>query len=416
MDGHMGGDEGCSLGVLLSMASLGSSSSATKCCCSDEGGAGLSPRRWFCGVGRKDYRCGALMIVLSFMLFLCFEQTTSSPGLREERGNEENWDKKGKARGNMGKIGTKEKWVTFFRGRIKKGEREEEKEIEERLDPTMGSSEKEETQRPMTRGKRMNCRGLRKRGCGRLRKKKKYEIVTMTELLVRLLKDGEGENEDDVTFESSERNFIQKMASSRNFKKNDAAWMQSGAPECSLQQLMRETGKRRVFVLCVFEEDVEYERNDCFDDMIDVKKIENKGKLVSPGDDEDSREVFGLIKKLNTVPEARKKAKTTSFFDTMLTGGNSNSSSKSSFLSRASSHSLPPSSKQKGSSGVRSFIFGRDDSNSRSSISISEDTSDTIQSSMQSSVRKEDHKVELSQSVFAAFKIPKKPVRIPGRV
>jgi hypothetical protein len=38
---------------------------------------------------------------------------------------------------------------------------------------------------------------------------------------------------------------------------------------------------------------------------------ENKGKLVSPGDDEDSREVFGLIKKLNTVPEARKKAKMT---------------------------------------------------------------------------------------------------------
>ncbi|GKD95237.1 hypothetical protein Tco_1375074, partial [Tanacetum coccineum] len=109
-----------------------------------------------------------------------------------------------------------------------------------------------------------------------------------------------------------------------------------------------------------------------------LNKAENKGKLVSPGDDEDSREVFGLIKKLNTVPEARKKAKTTSFFDTMLTGGNSNSSSKSSFLSRASSHSLPPSSKQKGSSGVRSFIFGRDDSNSRSSISISEDTSDTI--------------------------------------
>ncbi|GJT23550.1 hypothetical protein Tco_0893487 [Tanacetum coccineum] len=190
----------------------------------------------------------------------------------------------------------------------------------------------------------------------------------------------------------------------------------------------------------------------------ETEKILVKERVLNKAD---SREVFGLIKKLNTVPEARKKAKTTSFFDTMLTGGNSNSSSKSSFLSRASSHSLPPSSKQKGSSGVRSFIFGRDDSNSRSSISILEDTSDTItsrevqtkkvankysssqsqaksltqasklvtesssttslfeilkQSSMQSSVRKEDHKVELSQSVFAAFKIPKKPVRIPGRV
>jgi hypothetical protein len=37
-------------------------------------------------------------------------------------------------------------------------------------------------------------------------------------------------------------------------------------------------------------------------------------------------------------------------------------------------------------------------------------------SSMQSNVRKEDHKVELSQSIFAAFKIPKKPVKISGRV
>ena len=38
------------------------------------------------------------------------------------------------------------------------------------------------------------------------------------------------------------------------------------------------------------------------------------------------------------------------------------------------------------------------------------------QSNMQSNVRKEDHKVELSQSIFAAFKIPKKPIKISGRV
>ncbi|KAL4559449.1 hypothetical protein LXL04_031587 [Taraxacum kok-saghyz] len=184
-----------------------------------------------------------------------------------------------------------------------------------------------------------------------------------------------------------------------------------------------------------------------------LNKLEEKGKLVSPDVDEDSREVFGLIKKLNTVPDARKKAKITSFFDTMLTGGNSNSSSKSSFLSRASNLSAPISSKQ-GSSVSRSYIFGRDDSNSRSSISISEDTSDsttkeiqtkkvttkysvrssTTKSSSssnsstslfdilkQSSVKtgvgnKESSVVELSQSVFAAFKIPKKPVKIQGRV
>ncbi|KAI3513215.1 hypothetical protein L1887_20542 [Cichorium endivia] len=190
-----------------------------------------------------------------------------------------------------------------------------------------------------------------------------------------------------------------------------------------------------------------------------INKAEEKSKLVSPDEDEDSREVFGLIKKLNTVPETRKKAKTTSFFDTMLTGGNSNSSSKSSFLSRVSNHSVPTSSKQ-GSSVGRCFIFGRDDSNSRSSMSVSEDTSDTsaikeiqtkkvtpkysfsqsqgrssstklfnensnsstslfemLKRSSSSDVgAKESSVVELSQSVFAAFKIPKKPIKIQGRV
>ncbi|KAI3733272.1 hypothetical protein L1987_64492 [Smallanthus sonchifolius] len=189
-------------------------------------------------------------------------------------------------------------------------------------------------------------------------------------------------------------------------------------------------------------------------------KDKKKGKLVSLIEDDDSREVFGLIKKLNTVPEGRKKGNATSFFDTMLTGRNSNSSSKSSFLSRTSNHSVPIPSKQGGPSGVRSFIFGRDDSNSQNSISISQDTSDTItsremgtkkvttkyrgsqsqgrsstqtakldsesssssffeilkQSSVQSNVDNQDHKIELSQSVFAAFKIPKKPIKIQGRV
>ncbi|KAM0011960.1 hypothetical protein Hdeb2414_s0057g00757891 [Helianthus debilis subsp. tardiflorus] len=191
-----------------------------------------------------------------------------------------------------------------------------------------------------------------------------------------------------------------------------------------------------------------------------LNKDKEKVRFVSLIEDEDSREVFGLIKKVNTVPEGRKKATASSFFDTMLTGGNSNSSSRSSFLSRMSKNSVPVSSKQGGSSGVRSFIFGRDDSNSRSSLSVSEDMPDTTissemqtkrvtvkykssqsqggsstqttnlvsessstsffeilkRSSAQPSVHKNDHKVELSQSVFEAFKIPKKPIKIQGRV
>ncbi|KAL7615990.1 hypothetical protein Lser_V15G00690 [Lactuca serriola] len=192
-----------------------------------------------------------------------------------------------------------------------------------------------------------------------------------------------------------------------------------------------------------------------------LNKAEEKCKLVSPDEDDDSREVFCRIKKLNTVPDAHKKAKITAFIDTI--GGNSNSSSKSSFLSRVSSHSVPTSSKQlKQGSGVgpcRAYIFGRDDSNSRSSMSISEDASDSTtkeiqtkkvttkysisqsqvrsinensssnsnsstsffemlkRSSVQTNVgNKESSVVELSQSVFAAFKIPKKPLKIQGRV
>ncbi|CAA0831570.1 Unknown protein [Striga hermonthica] len=104
---------------------------------------------------------------------------------------------------------------------------------------------------------------------------------------------------------------------------------------------------------------------------------EEQTTVVSPAEDENSREVFGLIKKLNIVPDNKKKPKALSFFDTVLRGGNSNSSSKSSFLGRVSNHSISSSHKQ-GSGAVRAFIFGRDDSNSRSSMSISEDSSDNV--------------------------------------
>lgn len=59
-----------------------------------------------------------------------------------------------------------------------------------------------------------------------------------------------------------------------------------------------------------------------------LDKAEEQGVLLSPGKDESSREVFGLIKKLNIVPDAKKKARTSSFFDKMLIGVNNNNSSK----------------------------------------------------------------------------------------
>ncbi|XP_019255757.1 PREDICTED: protein IWS1 homolog isoform X2 [Nicotiana attenuata] len=98
--------------------------------------------------------------------------------------------------------------------------------------------------------------------------------------------------------------------------------------------------------------------------------------VVSPIEDESSSELFGLIKKLNTVPDNKRKAKASSFFDTVLGDQKKKSSLKSSFLGRVTNH-LPSSHKQS-STIVRSFIFGRDDSNSRSSMSMSEDSSDMI--------------------------------------
>ncbi|KAG0466891.1 hypothetical protein HPP92_018471 [Vanilla planifolia] len=94
-------------------------------------------------------------------------------------------------------------------------------------------------------------------------------------------------------------------------------------------------------------------------------------------EDENSREVYGLIKKLNIAPGTKKIAKaSTSVFDSLVSQS-SNSSSKSSFLNRAS-NSLPACQRQ-GSISVKAFIFGRDDSNSRNSYSTSENVADVAQ-------------------------------------
>ncbi|KAK6938803.1 hypothetical protein RJ641_032311 [Dillenia turbinata] len=123
----------------------------------------------------------------------------------------------------------------------------------------------------------------------------------------------------------------------------------------------------------VSSDDEETGRN-LFKQRILAKRIEEV-IIQSPAEDEGSRGIFSLIKKLNVVPHMKKKAKASSFFDMQLSGGKSNNSSKhSSFLHRATNHSLL-SSKHK-SVAVKSFIFGRDDSNSRSTISTAEDSSD----------------------------------------
>ncbi|KNA12512.1 hypothetical protein SOVF_124990 [Spinacia oleracea] len=64
-------------------------------------------------------------------------------------------------------------------------------------------------------------------------------------------------------------------------------------------------------------------------------------------------------------------------FDALLNKGSSNNSSKSSFLQRASSYPVPSSHRQ-GSNTGKSFTFGRDGSNSRSSMSSLEDSLNLI--------------------------------------
>ncbi|XP_062097305.1 uncharacterized protein LOC133803323 [Humulus lupulus] len=107
-----------------------------------------------------------------------------------------------------------------------------------------------------------------------------------------------------------------------------------------------------------------------------LEKAEEQVTFLSPAEDESSREVFCRIKKLNLVLDTKKRAKTNTHFDMSHMGVNRSLSSRSSFLSRGGSSNLP-SSKRQGSTTARSFIFERDDSNSRSTITASEDTSET---------------------------------------
>ncbi|BAT77777.1 hypothetical protein VIGAN_02037200 [Vigna angularis var. angularis] len=179
------------------------------------------------------------------------------------------------------------------------------------------------------------------------------------------------------------------------------------------------------------------------------KTQEEKATFFSPAEDESSRGVFSLIKKLN-VPDTKRKGRTTSIFSMPTSGQNIQISSMSSFVGRASDRFMPTSRKQ-GSCKVRSFVFGRDDSDSRSSYLMSEDSSDAIpresqppkaastkfqrntqnqnttsnSTSQESNVslldilRKSSHhehslqnsKVQPKASIFDAFKLVKKPTK-----
>ncbi|XP_020890190.1 protein starmaker isoform X1 [Arabidopsis lyrata subsp. lyrata] len=102
------------------------------------------------------------------------------------------------------------------------------------------------------------------------------------------------------------------------------------------------------------------------------KKMELKAKSSSSTGDENSEEILRHIKK----PEIKKKAKPSSFKERALMEINKNpAASKSSFLGRLTKSSMPEGSRKRGSNVVRGYIFERDDSNSKSSNTVPEEPS-----------------------------------------
>ncbi|CAM0877128.1 unnamed protein product [Alopecurus aequalis] len=141
-----------------------------------------------------------------------------------------------------------------------------------------------------------------------------------------------------------------------------------------------EKAKQMIAKLYTDENDT-YEHSD--DDEIEenlarqriAKREVHNSTFISPLEDDSSREMFSLIKKLNIAPEPKRKGKqATSNLEMLMMGSNSNSSSKSSFLGRTTSGPISSSHR----SVYKTYVFGRDDSNSnsKSCLAASESTSD----------------------------------------
>nr|AAT77922.1 expressed protein [Oryza sativa Japonica Group] len=130
------------------------------------------------------------------------------------------------------------------------------------------------------------------------------------------------------------------------------------------------------------------------------KREVHNSSFISPLENDSSREVFSLIKKLNIAPQPKRRGKQVTSNHELLTVGRDNSaSSKSSFLGRTASGSLASSHR----SAYRTYVFGRDDSNSsnKSCLSTSESNADTYQTN---SSQPKKAKFSSSQSKQAATK------------
>ncbi|XP_050124087.1 uncharacterized protein LOC126601421 isoform X1 [Malus sylvestris] len=209
----------------------------------------------------------------------------------------------------------------------------------------------------------------------------KQQDASGTEKLMQKLKFGSKQKETELVKETDadvqeDQEFGDEIAEDEEFGNEDA---EDSAPANAVRMNLREI--KQMMPLLYTDNDDVYLSSD--DDETEKRlskqclseKAEMQATFLSPAEDESSREVFGHIKKLNIAPDT-KKAKAPSFPNMLLAGGDRSISSKSSFLGRGPSHSLPSSNKH-GLSTVRSFILVRGDSNSRSSLS--EDSSDMVQ-------------------------------------
>ncbi|XP_078180748.1 DNA ligase-like protein [Carex rostrata] len=163
---------------------------------------------------------------------------------------------------------------------------------------------------------------------------------------------------------------------------DDTMLSDSGAGAGGLKNILRQNSEK-VKQMMMFNDDhdvyVPSDEDENEDHMLCQRILKKQPDIKTTAllENEESREVFGLIKKLNIAPPPKRRGNhAASNLDMLTVGSNSNSFSK--FFGRKGSGSMTSS--RKAVIG-RSFIFGRDDSNSRSGLSSDNQSSENYDKS-----------------------------------
>lgn len=128
------------------------------------------------------------------------------------------------------------------------------------------------------------------------------------------------------------------------------------------------------------------------------KREVHNNSFISPLEDDNSREVFSLIKKLNIAPQPKRRGKqATSNLEMLMVGKNSSGSSKSSFLGRTASGPVASSHR----SVYRTYVFGRDDSSSSSRSCLTTESNSDLDQTNSSQSKKAKFSNSQSKPVAA---------------